>query len=102
MQQATLIGYGSAEVSDKIKLADDRGTISTSQRFTKQMQEQSFVACLSPLFHKKHILTLLNCVMGKKVPRLFSKLTSRFVAIYFSVYLKMKMTIFTSQKSPQI
>ena len=46
LQQTTPIGYVSAEFADKMKLVDDKITISPSQHFKKQTQEQVFVCLL--------------------------------------------------------
>ena len=46
-QKTTLIGYGSAEVTYKMKLADDKGTRSPSQYLTKQTEERFFCLYLT-------------------------------------------------------
>ena len=49
-QQFMPIGCVSAEVSNKVKLADNKGTISPSRRLTKETKGLYFDACFSPLF----------------------------------------------------
>ena len=49
MQQATLIGYISAEVHKHVIPDNYKGTISTSQSFKMKMQERVLFACLLPL-----------------------------------------------------
>ena len=70
-QQATQIGYGTAEVANKMKLADYKGKISPPQCFTKQTKER-FLACLfSPFFHTKNILTQLHWLFLIQIVLLF-------------------------------
>ena len=59
------IGYGISEANDRIKLADYGCTRSSSQRFTKQIQERVYVACLLPSF--QYILWFQNWLLLQQV-----------------------------------
>ena len=59
LQQATLIGYVSAEVADKTKLADDKGTRSPSI-FLQNKHKNGFWLPASFFPHKKQSLTQLS------------------------------------------